>query len=124
MPFNVFALRIIRRQFPTWPYLPETSYYPLTLCFVCLFSDGSGGGDPTPPYFKTKLKPEGPKTIWMTGPPPLPEGPDPPVFVCPFFSQLVTKKQPLRIATNCGSYHGRTIAFGFHSGQTSEICKS
>jgi len=85
----------------------------LTLCFFCLFSDGSRGGDPITPYFKTKLKPEGPKTIWMTGPPPLSEGLDPPLFVCLFFQSSLRKKQPLRIATYCGSYHGHTMVFGY-----------
>ena len=112
MPFNVLALRIIRRQIPTWLYLPETSYYPLSLCFVCLFSDGSREGDPAPPYFKTKLKPEGSKKIWMTGPAPLSEGLDPPLFLCLFFQSALRYKQPLRIASNCGSYHGHTMVFG------------
>ena len=38
---------------------------------------GEGPGGPAPPYFSTKMRPEGPnKIFWGTGPPPLSEGLD------------------------------------------------
>ena len=46
---------------------------------------GRGQGGPPPPYFSTKMRPEGPNTIfWGTGPPPLSEGLDdrpPPTYL-------------------------------------------
>ena len=113
VPFNVLALLILKTNnsspnsylaLSTWDEL--LSFDTMFCLFVQWRIQGRGSRS-------SKLKPEGPKTIWMTGPPPLPEGLDPPLFVCHFFQSSLRKKQPLRIASNCGSYHGHTIVFGY-----------
>ena len=62
--------------------------FPITLNMTSVADPGEGPGGPAPPYFYTKLMPEGPKKIfgtpplylrvWMTGPP-LSGGLDPPL---------------------------------------------
>ena len=75
-PYFPYSLTLIRFAF----------YFGTTPLIANLLSGGSRGGTPPHPYFKTKLRPEGPKKIFLR-PPPLSQGMDPPALPSPPLSE-------------------------------------